>query len=142
MAPPLVPKRALPPDPPDAGNRVSKPKSTSSRSCGISLLARSTIKSAEASLKAKAIERALSVARLSTDASETLDESMDVLPDVPSSDSTDSVCADVDFNTTNNGLSSSDNWDTTSTPHKSASLMDAIKGLLDLTTLRTLRTAF
>ena len=31
MAPPLGSKRALPPDPPDAGNRVSKPKPTLGR---------------------------------------------------------------------------------------------------------------
>ncbi|KAI1000411.1 hypothetical protein K3495_g7784, partial [Podosphaera aphanis] len=141
MAPPLVPKRALPPDPQDAGNRDSKPKSTSSKNCSNSLPARSAMKSAEANRKAKAIERALSVSKLSPDAGETMnesmnestDESMDEFQDVPSSDTTDSVCANIDFNTTDNDISSSENWDTTSTPHNSASLMDAIKGLLDLT---------
>ncbi|KAI0999256.1 hypothetical protein K3495_g8941 [Podosphaera aphanis] len=58
---------------------------------------------------------------------------MDEIPNVPLSDTTDSVYADDDFNTTDKGLPSSDNWGTTSTPHNSASLMDAIKGLLDLT---------
>ncbi|KAI0998239.1 hypothetical protein K3495_g9956 [Podosphaera aphanis] len=133
MAPPLVPKRALPPDPPDAGNRVSKPKSTSSKNCSNSLLARSIMKSAEANRKAKAIERALSVSKLSPDAGETMNESMDEFQDVPSNNTTDSVCANIDFNTTDNDISSSENWDTTSTPYNSASLMDAIKGLLDLT---------
>ncbi|KAI1005825.1 hypothetical protein K3495_g2392 [Podosphaera aphanis] len=67
MAPPLVPKRALSSDPPDARNRVSKLKPIASKGSISSSASRSPLKTVEASRKEKAIEKALNLIQCFTD---------------------------------------------------------------------------
>lgn len=64
---PLASKRTLPPEPPDVGNRVSKTKSSSSKSITDGKSIRLAAYSAEALRKAEAIEKALRVSQCSTE---------------------------------------------------------------------------
>ncbi|KHJ32660.1 hypothetical protein EV44_g4025 [Erysiphe necator] len=64
---PLANKHTLPPEPPDAGNRVSKTKKSSSKSVADVKSIRLAAYSAEAFRKAEAIEKALRVSQCSTE---------------------------------------------------------------------------
>lgn len=129
MAPPLVPKRALPPDPADAGNRVSKLKPISSKGGSSSSASRSPLITVEANRKAKAIEKALNLTQCSTDDHESMDE---VLEGVPRN-STDNVFDDDPHGTDGLSASSDSANQSDHTPCDFAELMKDIKGLLDLT---------
>lgn len=134
-------KRALPPDLPDARNRVSKSKPILSKHGADSKAVCSALHSAEAHRKAKAIERALNASQGPVeDNNAAPDASMDDLM----SDTTDSVFGDspADMATeevtqaiqnTQEKTVSPKETSKTDGPRSSASLMKAIKGLLDLT---------
>ncbi|KAI1003209.1 hypothetical protein K3495_g4992 [Podosphaera aphanis] len=139
MAP--LAKRALPPDLPDARNRVSKLKSTMSKHSADIKAARSALISAEAHRRAKVIERALNPTQCPVEDNNAAPEaSMDDLM----SDTTDSVFGDspADMMTEEVTHANENIYEKTDPmkeivntdgPHSSASLMKAIKGLLDPT---------
>lgn len=89
MAPP-VNKRALPPDPLDAGNCVSKLKASSCKSNTDGKSIRFVVQSAEALRKAETIERALYVSQYSADKTIKTEE---YIMDEKMSDTSDSVFA-------------------------------------------------
>ena len=143
---PLACKRALPPEPPDAGNRVSKTKALSSESTTNVKLTRLAAYSAEALRKAEAIEKALCVSECSTDKTtetdeDIMDETVSVTSDNAMGSETPRVTATPDQ--TRNIVSTEKIPDIFSTspkenrepgsPRGSTDLMCAIKGLLDLT---------
>lgn len=126
MAPPLVPKRALPSDPPEAGNRVSKPKPVASKGIISSSSSRSPLKTVEANRKAKAIEKALNLSQCFTDDHE---KDMDEITEDSPNNSTDKMLDDGPRGTVGLIMSSDSANQADLTPRSSAELMKDIKGL-------------
>ncbi|KAI1004366.1 hypothetical protein K3495_g3846 [Podosphaera aphanis] len=138
---PLAMKRALPPDPPDARNRVSKPKAML---CGAGIETKSvrlTPYSTEAHRKAKEIERALNKVQSSAEGINTF---LDYPSDESMSEDTDSVFnethqeslmdhAKIKANSTHENVLSPTECDTIEDQRSSAPITNAIKGLLDFT---------
>ncbi|KAI0997521.1 hypothetical protein K3495_g10666, partial [Podosphaera aphanis] len=118
---PLAIKRAVPPDPPDARNRVSKPKATLGKTGIGTKSARSTPYSIEARHKAKGIEKALNRVQNSA-------EEVNTLLDYPSDDSMNHAKRKAD--STHENVLSPTECDTTKDQRSSAPLINAIKGLL------------
>ncbi|KHJ35962.1 putative effector protein [Erysiphe necator] len=138
MAPPLGSKRALPPDPPDAGNRVSKPKPTSGKTSRTNVAKNHLLlKTVDASCKGVAIEKVPSEGQGSTDHSYESDDSMESAID----DRRDHEHLGEDFpalprntlTTAEAKIPSPSNNSSSKSQGSAASLMGAIKGLLDLT---------
>ncbi|KAI1003145.1 hypothetical protein K3495_g5056 [Podosphaera aphanis] len=130
MAPPLVPKRVLPSDPPDAENCVSKPKPIASKGSISSFASRSPLKTVEANRKAKAIEKAFKMTQCFTDDH---DKDVDEVMEESSSNSTDQVFVDGPHGTDGLSLSPDSVNQAVYTSCGSAEIMKDIKGLIDLT---------
>ncbi|POS82451.1 hypothetical protein EPUL_006119, partial [Erysiphe pulchra] len=131
-------KRALPPDPPDAGNRVSKPKPTSGKSSRANAAkTHLLLKTVDASPKGVANEKVPSEGLGSTDYNYESDDSMESTTD----DRRDLEHMREDFpalprstQITADAKTPSPSYNSSSKSQGSAaSLMGAIKGLLDLT---------
>ncbi|POS84869.1 hypothetical protein EPUL_003553 [Erysiphe pulchra] len=138
MAPPLGSKRALPPDPPDAGNCVSKPKPTSGKSSRANTAkTHLLLKTVDACPKCVANEKVPSEGLGSTDYSYESDDSIESATD----DRKDHEHLREDFpalpgsmQITVDAMTPSPSYNSSSKSQESAaSLMGAIKGLLDLT---------
>lgn len=140
MAPPVLTKRAPPPDPPDVGNRVSKSTSTLNKTNGITFSKlRSTSYKSTALYKSGIMEEKLGVEQLSNDEQADEELEMDVVSEESSSNvvNTDKFEEDFPRLTGSSGDNSTTcnpmNSNTDETKQSVTSLMDAIKGLLDLT---------
>ncbi|KHJ32863.1 putative effector protein [Erysiphe necator] len=138
MAPPLSSKSALSPDPPDAGNRVSKPKPTSGKTSRTHVAKNNPLlKTVDASCKGVAIEKVPSEGQVSTDHSYESDDSMESVID----DRRDHEHIGQDFSalprktqtTADVKTPSPSNNSSSKSQGSAASLMGAIRGLLDLT---------
>ncbi|POS86840.1 hypothetical protein EPUL_001011 [Erysiphe pulchra] len=138
MAPPLDSKRAPPPDPPYAGNRVSKPKPASGKSSRANAAkTHLLLKTVDASPKGVANEKVPSEGLGSTDYSYESDDSMEaatddrrdlehIREDFPAPSGSTQITADAKTPSPSYNSSSKSQGST-------ASLMGAIKGLFDLT---------
>ncbi|KHJ36239.1 putative effector protein [Erysiphe necator] len=145
MAPPALTKRALPPDPPDVGNRVSKPTSTLNRSNSIAISKAHSTRHTKAALqKSSTLEKKLGVVQFSIDEQDEQDDEdleMDAVTGKPSTYTINTDPFDEDFPPLT-GVSelnavkitqNEDNVNETKKKKNATSLMDAIKSLLDLT---------
>ncbi|KHJ35584.1 hypothetical protein EV44_g4126 [Erysiphe necator] len=144
MAPPALTKRALPPDPPDVGNRVSKSTSTLNRSNSIAIsIAHSTLHTKAALQKSSILEKKLGVVQFSIDEQDEQDDEDLEMDAVTGKPSTNTINTDPleDFPPLT-GVSelnavkitqNEDNVNETKKKKNATSLMDAIKSLLDLT---------
>ncbi|POS83652.1 hypothetical protein EPUL_003478 [Erysiphe pulchra] len=98
MAPPVLTKRALPPDPPDVGNRVSETTLTLNRSNVISMSkARSTLHTHAALQKSSILEKKLGVKQFSMDEQDDENLMMDVKTGEPPNNIINTDPLDEDF---------------------------------------------
>lgn len=139
MAPPLITKRGPPPDPPDAGNRVSKTTTTLNRSNSTAISkARSTPYTTAALHKSSILLKKLGAEQFSTD-DQKEDAEMDVESEETQINFDDTDPFEEEFPPLSKVIddkSSKSNIERdcrNATKHNTTSLMDAIKGLLDLT---------
>ncbi|KHJ33276.1 putative effector protein [Erysiphe necator] len=139
MAPPVFNKRGPPPDPPDAGNRVSKTTSTLNRKSGTSITKpRSTPHANVALHKSSILEKNFGTEQFSID--DQADKAdMDVEPEELSINTINSDPFEEDFpplsgiSNANVAKSTTESSKINEENRSATLLMDAIKGLLDLT---------
>lgn len=139
MAPPVLNKRGPPPDPPDAGNRVSKTTSALNRKSGTSITnPRSSLHANVALHKSSILEKKFGTEQFSIDDQADMAE-MDVEPKELSINTINSDPFEEDFpplpgiSDVNVAKSTTESSKINEENRSATLLMDAIKGLLDLT---------